>query len=145
MFSPSRAQVREFFTGVWNKFKNNTELTALEQIALRWILEHSEYFELLGQSDARTAEFIPRQNQENPFLHLSMHLAVAEQISIDHPPGIRRTYEKVSDRIGAHDAAHRFMDCLGEVIWESQRLGIPLNNDAYIKLIQERVSKILPL
>lgn len=34
-----------------------------------------------------------------------------------------------------HAAAHIIMEALGEVIWEAQRLGTPLNNERYIELI----------
>lgn len=30
------------------------------------------------------------------------------------------------------------MECLGRVVWESQRLGTPLDTDAYIDLIKQR-------
>lgn len=77
----------------------------------------------------------------NPFLHLSMHLAIAEQLSIDHPRGIRQAYETLASRTDPHQAVHEIMECLGQVVWESQRLGTPLDSDAYIELIRQRASR----
>ena len=36
----------------------------------------------------------------NPFLHLSMHLSISEQCSIDQPPGIRQAVELLAARRG---------------------------------------------
>jgi hypothetical protein len=141
MFNPSRDQVREFFIEIWRKHRLNEVLTPLESMALDWIIEHPEYHPDFERLDAMTAEYPPEQGRTNPFLHLSMHLAIAEQLSIDHPPGIRAAYQKLVQRGNAHQAAHEIMECLGQVVWEAQRLGTPLDSDAYIELIQRRTQK----
>ena len=66
-----------------------------------------------------TAEYAVEQGRSNPFLHLSMHLAINEQLSIDHPPGIRSAYQQLVARTDAHQAAHEIMECLGQVVWEA--------------------------
>lgn len=141
MFNPSRDQVRQFFCETWAKHRANSVLTPLETIALDWILQHPEYHADLESPEALVAEYQVEQGKTNPFLHLSMHLAIAEQISIDHPRGIRSAFERLSARMGAHEAAHEIMECLGQVVWESQRLGKALDSDAYIELIRQRASK----
>jgi hypothetical protein len=88
-----------------------------------------------------TREFNVEEGKTNPFLHLSMHLAIAEQLSIDHPRGIRQAFDRLASRTDPHHAAHEIMECLGQVVWESQRLGTALDSDAYIELIRQRVSK----
>jgi hypothetical protein len=70
-----------------------------------------------------------------------MHLAIAEQLSIDHPPGIRSAYQQLVARTDAHQAAHEIMECLGQVVWEAQRLGTPLDSDTYIDLIRQRAGR----
>lgn len=140
MFNPSRDQVREFFIETWRKHRANEVLTPLEAIALDWIIEHPEYHGDLESPDAMTTEYDVEKGRTNPFLHLSMHLAIAEQLSIDHPPGIRRAYQQLTARSDAHHAAHEIMECLGQVVWEAQRLGTPLDSDTYIDLIRRRAS-----
>ena len=62
----------------------------------------------------------------NPFLHLSMHLSISEQCSIDQPRGIRQAVELLAARRNSlHDAHHEAMECLGQMLWESQRVGRP--------------------
>lgn len=141
MFNPSRDQVRQFFVDAWRKQRANEILTPLEAQALDWILEHPEYHGDLENVEALTADYSVDAGRTNPFLHLSMHLAIAEQLSIDHPPGIRAAYQSLAQRTDAHQAAHEVMECLGQVVWESQRLGTPLDTEAYIDLIKQRASR----
>nr|MBF0683808.1 DUF1841 family protein [Pseudomonas sp.] len=89
MFNPSRDQVRQFFADTWRKHRQEEILSPLEAIALDWILEHPEYHGDLESGEAATADYTVEAGRTNPFLHLSMHLAIAEQLSIDQPPGIR--------------------------------------------------------
>jgi hypothetical protein len=88
MFNPTREQVRQFFCQAWQKHRQRSILEGAEVTAADLILQHPEYHALL--EDPATAieqEFSPESGQMNPFLHLSLHLAVAEQVSIDQPPG----------------------------------------------------------
>jgi hypothetical protein len=106
------------------------------------IVRHPEYHPLLGQPDRyRDRDWPPELGETNPFLHLSMHLSIAEQLSIDQPPGIRAAYEKLRTRLGdEHAAQHAVMDCLGEMLWRSQRDGLPPDGAAYLDCIERRLS-----
>lgn len=141
MFNPTREQVRQFFTEAWQKHQNKGVLTPLEVIAIDWALEHPEYHELLSDPEAVNADFSVEAGQTNPFLHLSMHLAIHEQVSIDQPPGIKAAHTKLLTQMSPHEAAHRIMDALGEIIWESQRLNKPLDNERYIELINRYTTR----
>jgi len=110
-------------------------------MALDWIKQHPEYHQALESPDAMTQEFNVEEGRSNPFLHLSMHLAIAEQLSIDHPRGIKQAFETMARASSGHDAVHQIMECLGQVVWESQRLGTPLDSDTYIELIRQRASR----
>ncbi|WP_144159066.1 DUF1841 family protein [Paraburkholderia sp. BCC1885] len=143
MFNPSRDEVRSFFTETWRKQHEGTILTPLEAIAADWIVEHPEYHGELANTEAASAQdYSPERGQTNPFLHLSMHLAISEQLSIDQPPGIRAAHERLAARLGSpHDAQHAIMECLGETLWEAQRTGTPPDTDAYLQRIERRASR----
>ena len=141
MFNPSREQVRQFFTEAWTKHRQTSVLTPLESMAVDWISRHPEYHDVLEDPDAVNADFTVEAGQTNPFLHLSMHLAISEQLSIDQPPGIKAAHDQLLRTRDPHEAAHEIMECLGEVVWEAQRLGKPLSNDAYLDLIRRRISR----
>lgn len=141
MFNPTREQVRQFFSEAWQKHQNKGVLTPLELIAMDWVHEHPEYHELLSDPDAVNADYSVEQGQTNPFLHLSMHLAIHEQVSIDQPPGIKAAYNRLIAQMTPHEAAHRIMDALGEIIWEAQRLNQPLDNERYLELINRYTTR----
>jgi Domain of unknown function (DUF1841) len=142
LFNPTQADVRRFFCGVWRKHQQGQLLEPLEAIALDWCLAHPEYEADLADEPAALAAQYPMDNgKTNPFLHLSMHLAIAEQIGIDQPPGIRDAYEKLARRrVSAHEAAHAVMDCLGETLWRAQRERREMDPVAYLECIDRCTS-----
>ena len=143
MFSPSQSDVRRFICGVQAKTENGTPMEAIETLASLWIAEHPEYHADFADADAAVSRYYDETpGQTNPFLHLSMHLSISEQCSIDQPRGIRQAVELLTARLDSlHDAHHATMDCLGEMLWESQRAGRPPDGDAYIACVQRRATR----
>ena len=137
MFNPSRDQVRLFFIDAWKKYREKQILSPLEDMAVNLVQQHPEYHSLLENSESIDQDFTVDKGQTNPFLHLSMHLAIQEQLSIDQPPGIKAAHDRLVATLEPHEAAHRIMEALGEVIWEAQRLNKPLDNERYIELIHQ--------
>ena len=141
MFNPSLEEVRRFFIETWRKQRAGEILTPLEAMAADWIAEHPEYHETLSDESAGV-DYTPEAGRTNPFLHLSMHLAISEQLSIDQPPGIRAAHDRLAARLGSlHEAQHAIIECLGETIWEAQRQNAPLDSDAYLARIERRASR----
>ncbi len=140
MFNPSRDQVRRFFFGVWKKYKDKLPLEGAETLALPLILQHPEYHAMLDQPERYlTRDYPPEFGETNPFLHLSMHLSLAEQASIDQPPGIRERLDRLAARLGDRMAAeHAAMDCLAEMIWQSQRPGSPYDPALYLDCLERQ-------
>ena len=139
MFNPSQDDVRRFFCEVFRKHRDKLILTPLEAIARDWVSQHPEYEDILSEVEQALAASYSVEQGHNPFLHLSMHLSISEQISIDQPPGIRKAFEALAHRKGSeHDAHHEIMECLGEMIWNSQRSGLPPDGAAYVENIKRR-------
>ena len=143
MFSPSQADVRRFFCSVYAKARAGSALEAIETIAAQWMDEHPEYHADFADVDtALAAVFDANEGRSNPFLHLSMHLSISEQCSIDQPRGIRQAIELLTHRRDSlHQAHHEAMECLGKMLWESQQAGRPPEGDAYIACVQRRATK----
>ena len=140
MFNPSRDEARAFLTGAWAKRRSQQPLTALEKIAADLIALHPEYHPTF-ENPERHAErdYAPETGDINPFLHLSLHLAVAEQLAIDQPPGIRAQFERLRAARGdEHAALHAVLECLGEVIWSAQRLGKPPDAALYLACLERQ-------
>jgi hypothetical protein len=143
MFTPSQADVRRFFCSVYAKTHAGQPLEAIETIASQWLEEHPEYHPDFADTDAALAKIYEVEaGKTNPFLHLSMHLSISEQCSIDQPRGIRQAVELLAARRNSlHDAHHEAMDCLGQMVWESQRAGRPPDGDAYIACVQRHATR----
>jgi len=143
MFSPSQADVRRFFCSVYAKARAGQKLEALETIASLWIDEHPEYHTQLTDIHAALLAMQHEQDgQTNAFLHLSMHLSISEQCSIDQPRGIRQAVELLTYRRNSlHLAHHEVMECLGKMIWESQRSARAPDGDAYVACVQRRATR----
>lgn len=138
MFNPSREQVRQFFCAVWRKHSERLPLAGAEITAADIVARHPEYHALLAQPQAALEqEWTPESGQMNPFLHLSLHLAIVEQISIDQPPGIRTVFHALRVRHDEHAAEHVILECLGETLWRAQREGKALDGIAYINAIRQ--------
>ena len=143
MFNPTRDQVRQFFCDAWAKHRTHRPLVGAEVTAVDLISRHPEYHALLDNpEEALQKEWTPEGGQMNPFLHLSLHLAIQEQISIDHPPGIRTAFQAIAARLAPHDAEHVLLEKLAEIIWQSQRQGKPMDALAYVDEIKRAATRL---
>ena len=143
MFNPTQADVRRFFCAVHAKAQAGQPMEAIETLASLWIAEHPEYHAELSDLDTALARnYDAEPERTNPFLHLSMHLSISEQCSIDQPRGIRQAVELLAARRGdLHDAHHAVMDCLGRMLWESQRAGRPPDGQSYLDCVQRKATQ----
>lgn len=127
MFNPSREQARDFLFDAWRKFRAAEPLTGMESVAVEVISLHPEYHAMLEDRDRflekyRDRDYPPEFGETNPFLHLGMHIAIREQVSIDQPAGVRQHHAALGKKYGSTlNGEHEMMDCLGEMIWHAQR------------------------
>ena len=140
MFNPSRDQVRQFFFDSWGKFHAGEPLSALETLALQVAHAHPEYHALLEAPQRHLErEYFPEMGETNPFLHLSLHLSILEQLSIDQPPGIAAAYQALLRKHGEpHEAQHVLMECLAESLWRAQRERTTPDASAYLACLRQK-------
>ena len=143
MFNPTQQDVRQFLCGAHAKARGGSPLTPLEALAGDWIAQHPEYdADLRDVEAALAAVYTVESGRSNPFLHLAMHLSISEQVSIDQPRGIKQAVELLAKRRGSlHDAHHEVMECLGEMMWASQRNGLPPDGERYIDAVRRRATR----
>ena len=143
LIQPSQADVRRFFCGVYAKARTSTPLEPMEMLVSQWIDEHPEFHTELADVDAALARMHEADpSRENAFLHLSMHLSISEQCSIDQPRGIRQAVELLSHKLNSlHEAHHRTMECLGRMVFESQRSGRMPDGGVYIDCVQRHATQ----
>ena len=137
MFAPSRDEAREMFFAAWRRYREAAPLAGIEGLALQVILAHPEYHAVLDAPERyRGRDYT---DEANPFLHLSLHLALEEQLSIDQPPGIARRFGVLLSRFhDRHEALHQALECLAQTLWSSQRHGSAPDAAAYLSCLERR-------
>jgi hypothetical protein len=141
LFNPTREEVRRFFCDTWKKKTDGHILDPMETIASDWMVDHPEYHGLLTDPESALAQdYTPERGETNPFLHLSMHLSISEQTSINQPPGIKEIADKLAQKTGSqHEAQHLIMECLGQLMWEAQRENQALKPEKYLEALKKLI------
>ena len=123
------------FFETWRKYRAGEPLAGIETLALEAILLHPEYHAILDDPARwREREYV---DETNPFLHMSLHIALLEQLSIDQPPGIGNLFQKLLVAKGdRHEALHEALECLAETVWRAQRDGLPPDAKAYLACLE---------
>ena len=139
IFTPTKDQVRHFFCEARRKQREHLPLDGAEALAADVIALHPEYHALLDDPEAALAgAWTPEQGTMNPMLHLSLHMALLEQLSVDSPPGIRVIFEQQAAKFGdTHEALHRLLECLGETVWHAQQPGGTFDTNAYLERLRK--------
>jgi hypothetical protein len=137
MFNPSRDEVREMFFDAWRKYRQGVPLAGIESAALDVILLHPEYHAVLDAPQRyRDRDYT---DEANPFLHMSLHLALEEQLSIDQPPGIAHRFQVLISKFhNRHEALHQALECLAETLWRAERAGRAPDAAAYLSCLERR-------
>lgn len=137
MFSNDRTELRKVFHDCWKSKQDGQVLDALQHMIVSVIEQHPEYHGLLDKVDNLDKDYDPAQGETNPFLHMSMHIALIEQITTNRPVGIRDCHQLLTQSLGsAHDAEHRMMECLSEAIWQAQRNNAMPDETAYMDCLK---------
>lgn len=141
LYNPTRDQARQFLFDAWAKFKQHATLTDLEKIAVEVMQMHPEYHVILEAPERYMhQQYFPEMGETNPFLHLSLHLSVIEQISINQPIGIAKVYDTLRQKHNdIHMAQHDLLECLAETIWQAQHHQKPLDSTVYLNLLNQRI------
>lgn len=135
--SSDRSTLRRFFVVAWRKMLEGAPLEPLEDMVARIVDEHPQYHSLLGDDAAVDKDFTVSEGRANPFLHLSMHVAIQEQVSTNRPDGIRTLYADLLRRFDdAHGLEHAMMECLGKSLWQAQQSGSLPDEHAYLACVR---------
>ncbi len=134
--------MRQVFFDTWQKYKQSQALQGVESLLIDVILLHPEYHSILENQDKYLDfDFPPEQGKGNPFLHMSLHVTIEEQLSIDNPKGIRQHFQTLQQKRDKHDAQHVLLECLAEAIWKAQRNESADLEEDYVACIAEQVKK----
>ena len=70
---------------------------------------------------------------------MAMHIGIQEQLASRRPEGIAERYSELL-RIYSdpHEVEHQMMECLAEMMWQSQRNGAAPDEMAYLECLRNR-------
>jgi hypothetical protein len=122
-FGNSVQETRQLFYSSWEKYHNKLPLLALEQQLVDVIIVHPEYHSLLETPrDALDEAYFPELGATNPFLHMGLHLAIRDQVTLNRPSGITEIYHQLVHQYKDNTVVeHLLMEPLIESLWQSQR------------------------
>lgn len=143
MFNPSVSDVRNFFFDTFAKASQQQGLSDLEKMAYSVIMEHPEYHPVLRDREKYlNYNWLPDAGETNPFLHLSMHMSIWEQLSIDQPIGVKALYLEICEHTGdEHEAQHQVLDCLAEMVWQAQYSNMQPDPNIYLSCLRRKLGK----
>jgi hypothetical protein len=126
------------FFAAWRAYREGRPLAGMDALALEVMLQHPEYHGALEHPErTRDKDYV---DESNPFLHMSLHMALEEQLSIDQPPGIRGAWDALLRRHAGerHHALHEALECLAETMWRAQRDAMPPDAALYLSCLERR-------
>lgn len=142
LYGNDRGSLRQVFFTTWDKYKLSQPLQGIEPLLIDIILLHPEYHPILDDPDAHLdRDYPPEHGTENPFLHLSLHMTIEEQLSMDNPTGIRQHFNTLQQSHDRHDALHILLECLAEAVWKAQRHETADLEKEYLACVTEQVKK----
>ncbi|MCU7919721.1 MAG: DUF1841 family protein [Candidatus Thiodiazotropha sp. (ex Epidulcina cf. delphinae)] len=141
MISGDRTQLRQVFFEAWRKHRAGETMEPLEAMVSGVVVKHPEYHAMLSDREkALQQDFLPEGGENNPYLHMAMHISLLEQVTTDRPSGIAGHYQRLCRRLGdEHQAEHQLMECLGRMLWEAQSAGRMPDEQAYLQCIKRLV------
>ncbi len=125
---PSREQLRahrRIFWDAWQRAKEGLPLDAMQVRIARVIEMHPEYHHLFDDMESFLERDFHVDDGMNPYLHLSLHLALEEQIATRQPPEVGNALEHMmrTKGIDRHKALHNILEILAESVYFAQREG----------------------
>jgi hypothetical protein len=135
MSTPNRNDLRTIVFDAWHKHLNQLLIEPLEKQIIDIILEHPHYHVFLSQRE----QFMDYDFEgDNPFLHISLHIALRDQISTNRPAGIRELYQTLRLKYGETlRAEHAMLPCLEKILWEAQAQHTAPNEERYLEALRQ--------
>ena len=124
LYGSKRETYRQVFLDSWRAYQEGRPLEGVQTRIVAVILRHPEYHGLLADAQRGLGQdFPPEQGRSNPYIHMSLHVALEEILALGEPAGIVDLFDSARRKLSENGAEHLFVDCLGEMMWQAQRAG----------------------
>jgi hypothetical protein len=133
----SRMDLRRAWQEAWRRRRDAVPAEPLQVQMADVAALHPEYAPLLEDPAALGRDWTPEGGEQNPFLHLGLHMAIREQVGTDRPSGIAAAHAELARRLGSiHEAEHAMLEKLAETLWDAQRQGRAPDEHAYLEAVR---------
>jgi len=139
---PNREQLRahrQIFWDAWDRARQGLPLDAMQVRIARVIEMHPEYHHFFDDMESFLERDFHVDDGMNPYLHLSLHLALEEQIATRQPPEVGGALEHLmrTKGIDRHEALHHLLEILAESVYFAQREGKDPDVLLYLHKVRE--------
>lgn len=131
MYTNNREAFRDAFYTAWQKYLKKMPLEPVESALCDIISIHPEYHDHLNSKAYQAENYEP---EENPFIHMSLHQSIREQLKVNRPAGIREIKSQLMENyLDEHTVEHIMMECLAKILWQAQQKGILPSEEEYMR------------
>jgi len=140
-----RSANREHLHFLWEKAQNN-DLDALSdedrRLAEAMLLHEDEFFNVFEFADVlHDREFDP-DTDVNPFLHITIHTAVENQLAAKDPIEVFQFYNAMrKKKCSHHDTIHLIGAILVPLMFDTMKHQKPFDNDRYVSMLKKYKSR----
>jgi hypothetical protein len=140
-----RSASREHLHFLWEKVKNN-ELDGLSEedrrLAETMLLHEDEFFNVFEFADVlHDREFDP-DTDVNPFLHITIHTVVENQLAAKDPVEVFQFYNAMrKKKCSHHETIHLIGAILAPLMFDTMKNKEPFDNKRYVSLLKKYKSR----
>jgi hypothetical protein len=129
-----RDEFRQFILAAWQKYQSRQLLSQLESQIIEIMQDHPEYHTIFAEADLEK-DF---RTDNNPYLHISLHLSLRDQLATNRPTGIIGIYQQLLNQWqDKHLVEHRMMDVMAQLLWDAQQKSEPPKDEDYLSALQK--------
>ena len=127
-------KMRLMFVDAYRRRNDNETLTPLEHQICQVIDVYPEYHAMLRNQTGVTDVY--PDPAENPFLRMSLHLSVLEQLSTDRPAGILALYQQLITTSPPVWVERQIAEILFDMLSQSMSTGTMPDDGVYLQRIR---------
>lgn len=140
-----RSVSREHLHFLWEKAKNN-ELNGLSEedrrLAEAMLLHEDEFFNVFEFADVLHDREFDLDTDVNPFLHITIHTVVENQLAAKGPIEVFQFYNAMrKKKCSHHETIHLIGAILVPLMFDTMKHQRPFDNDRYVSLLKKYKSR----
>lgn len=139
-----RSLNRQRMYEIWQQAKtgNLESLSEEAQLIGKLMLEHEEYHNHFEFADALEDYQFDPENSVNPFLHITIHVVVENQLKLKEPIEAYQFYNSMrKKKVSHHETIHLIGNILGPLLFQVLKRNEPFDNNLYKRLLKKYKDK----